>query len=81
MDEKRIELQTSNPQPLGKGYFGVNMPRHLTQESIDIVIANIELQRKGMNQGFDNLIELIRLNSKALLAKPVEADAPESQQS
>jgi hypothetical protein len=48
------------------GNFEVQMPREVSQTSYKLIVAHIEFRRKCMNQGFDNLLELLALHYDAL---------------
>jgi len=74
-EEGKIRLEIDSPFPAHVGGFGLILPVSLSEESISIVRAQLEFRRKCMNQGFDNLLELLELSRKALLVK----DAPKKQ--
>jgi len=42
--------------------FSVEMPEELGEASYALVVKSIEFRRRCMNQGFDNLLELLALH-------------------
>lgn len=42
--------------------FEIELPMELSRQSYEMVVAQIEFRRKCMNQGFDNLLELLKLH-------------------
>jgi hypothetical protein len=60
---KMIRLFTQFPcAGTGDADFSVVLPSELSRRSYELVISSIEFRRKCMNQGFDNLLELLRLH-------------------
>lgn len=45
--------------------FEVQMPLELSEASYKLVVAHVEFRRKCMNQGFNNLLELLALHHDA----------------
>lgn len=70
MDAKKtpIDLKVDSPLPDDKGYFGLFLTHSesMTDECWESIKAHIEFRRRCMNQGFDNLLELIELTRKTL---------------
>lgn len=69
-----IKLEVKDPTPLMPGsLFGIYLPENLDLNgSFDAIVQAIEFRRKCMNQGFDNLLELLA-NTKANLKADVDA--------
>jgi len=42
--------------------FSLDLPLELSKQSYEIVVKQIEFRRKCMNQGFDNLLELLKMH-------------------
>ena len=42
--------------------FSLLIPKDLSEESYRVIRQNIEFRRKCMNQGFDNLLELLEMH-------------------
>jgi hypothetical protein len=59
-------LRVENPCPSGRAFFGLEIPADLSDECFAIIRAQIEFRRRCMNQGFDNLLELLALHEKAV---------------
>jgi len=47
--------------------FALELPAELSELSYQTVVAHIEFRRKCMNQGFDNLLELLAMSKKTLV--------------
>jgi hypothetical protein len=60
------ELKVDNPHP----GFGLILPDDdLSPDSFRYVRAQIEFRRKCMNQGFDNLLELLAMHEAMTLKR------------
>ena len=68
------------------GDFALEMPAEISRASYELVVGHIEFRRKCMHQGFDNLLELLKMHYDAMLEmqesvnkKPIETEvsAPE----
>ena len=46
--------------------FSVEMPREVSDASYDLIVQHIEFRRRCMNQGFDNLLELLKIYKDAM---------------
>lgn len=64
-----ISLQTDDPLPGVIGHFGLLLPTELSEESFNHITEQIEFRRRCMNQGFDNLLELLAMHKKVLMQK------------
>ncbi len=49
----------------GHDAFQLKLPRDLSATAYDAVVKNVEFRRKCMNQGFDNLLELLQIHREA----------------
>lgn len=63
--EDRVLLKTESPDVRDKGTFAIEMPAELSENSYQLMIQHIEFRRKCMNQGFDNLLELLKMHWEA----------------
>jgi hypothetical protein len=65
MTDKPIELKVASPVPGPdslNSWFALYLPTQLEAgESFDTIVEHIEFRRKCMNQGFDNLLELLAM--------------------
>ncbi len=66
--DKKISLEIPSTIPGVLGGFGLLLPTELCAESFATIRAQLEFRRKCMNQGFDNLLELLAMHEKTLLA-------------
>jgi hypothetical protein len=46
--------------------FGLDIPGELSKASYDLIVGHIEFRRRCMNQGFDNLLELLKMHYDAM---------------
>lgn len=76
MADDKIELKVESPVPGPEhlnSWFALYLPKNLDlSESFDHLVWHIEFRRKCMNQGFDNLIELLKQTRDTAL-KDMEA--------
>ncbi len=66
------EMKVDNPEPGGKGFFALvleSLEFLQPEDQFEAVKAAIEFRRRCMNQGFDNLLELIEMTRKNLPLK------------
>lgn len=81
-ESETVTLSVESPDMLRdrNKRFEVEFPRILSEESYQLIRWNLEFRRKCMNQGFDNLLELLEQHWKvfkeaASKEKP-DADPP-----
>jgi hypothetical protein len=82
LSSKMIQLFTAYPcAGEAKGNFGLSLPAELSDCLYAAIVKQVEFRRKCMNQGFDNLLELLAIHKKAFdgAVKVVEADDDESE--
>lgn len=77
MNDENIDLRVQNPNPSMGGHFGLLLPMHLSEESFEAVKRQIEFRRKCMNQGFDNLLELLDIAKGVLVSVAKETEPKE----
>lgn len=46
----------------GDANFSIELQQELSNEAYEMVVKHIEFRRRCMNQGFDNLLELLELH-------------------
>ena len=79
MMEKPIELKVESPVPgPGSSWFALYLPTKLdTEASFEEIKRHIEFRRKCMNQGFDNLLELMEMTKNNIIADAKAAKSEE----
>lgn len=75
-DESHTALRVESPVPGPDGsWFALYIPKNIDwTESYDALVWHVEFRRKCMNQGFDNLLELLA-KAKENMAKDAKAKA------
>src|SRR5437870_2537580 len=69
-EAEQTKLEVDNPVPCpdsftGKSWFALYIPKNLSaEEDFDCLRRHIEFRRKCMNQGFDNLLELLAITEE-----------------
>ncbi len=79
-----IELFTAYPcVGTGDAEFSLSLPAELSDRIYETVIKQVEFRRKCMNQGFDNLLELLAIHKDGFdaTAKVVDTISPNSTKS
>jgi hypothetical protein len=82
--QEQIEMKVDSPVPgPNSSWFALYVPQNLDWEnSFDILVQHVEFRRKCMNQGFDNLLELMRMTRETALkdiaAKPASEHPAET---
>lgn len=62
---KLVQLFTSYPcAGSGKADFSLAFPVELSDRAYEVVVKQIEFRKKCMNQGFDNLLELLAIHKE-----------------
>lgn len=64
---RMVTLQAANPVPPIPGFWAVVFPGDSGREEFALIRQQIEFRRKCMNQGFDNLLELVQMHEDAFL--------------
>ncbi len=63
-DEEQMVLKVESPVPgpeHANSWFALHLPKNVDLEAgFDAILWHIEFRRKCMNQGFDNLVELLK---------------------
>lgn len=60
-----IEMFTSYPcVGTGDADFSLSLPAELSDRIYEVVVKQVEFRRKCMNQGFDNLLELLAIHKE-----------------
>lgn len=72
--DEQVRLDVESPVPgQPESWFSLYFPKNtIAKEDFDIMVKHIEFRRKCMNQGFDNLIELLNMTRESML-KDAEA--------
>ena len=56
--------------------FELEMPREVSDASYELIVQHVEFRRKCMNQGFDNLLELLAMHKDAMRKMADAVDPP-----
>lgn len=80
--EEQIELKVESPVPgPNKSWFALYLPTNLDcEENFASIVKQVEFRRKCMNQGFDNLLELLEMTKATILADVAAAKAEKTEQ-
>jgi hypothetical protein len=71
-----LHVEDPNMRSRNSPGYSLTMPAELSQESYDLLVWNLEFRRRCMNQGFDNLLELLKKHWETYrqLQEPQPAD-------
>ena len=61
----------------GDGDFELEVQREISEVSYGLIVKHIEFRRKCMNQGFDNLLELLQMH-RSVIESAEETKAKEA---
>lgn len=74
---RMIRLFTEFPcAGINDGDFELQMPPEISEVSYNLIVAHIAFRRKCMNQGFDNLLELLAMHYDTLRKVVAVAEQP-----
>ena len=81
IESRLIRLVTEYPcTGSGKDDFELHVPEKLTEHCYGTIIAHLKFRQKCMNQGFENLLELLELHRNATLAAEAIIDESRGEQ-